>query len=115
MVRKLKKYFCKPVCEVSAQVASVLQIGIPFALVPPATDFLPVYDTFCSQDEPCCEDSNWIVISLRWRAKMEQQNRGARALVLGGSIGGLLAARVLADHYERVTHSHLIQELGQVL
>jgi hypothetical protein len=46
---------------------------------------------------------------------MEQQNRGARALVLGGSIGGLLAARVLADHYERVTHSHLIQELGQVL
>jgi hypothetical protein len=34
---------------------------------------------------------------------MEQQNRRARALVLGGSMGGLLAARVLADHYERVT------------
>jgi 2-polyprenyl-6-methoxyphenol hydroxylase-like FAD-dependent oxidoreductase len=34
---------------------------------------------------------------------MEQKNRGARGLVLGGSIGGLLATRVLADHYERVT------------
>ena len=34
---------------------------------------------------------------------MEQQNRRASALVLGGSIGGLLAARVLADHYEQVT------------
>jgi len=34
---------------------------------------------------------------------MQQQNRRARALVLGGSVGGLLAARVLADHYEEVT------------
>jgi 2-polyprenyl-6-methoxyphenol hydroxylase-like FAD-dependent oxidoreductase len=34
---------------------------------------------------------------------MQLQNRRTRALVLGGSIGGLLAARVLADHYERVT------------
>ena len=28
---------------------------------------------------------------------------GERAVVLGGSMAGLLAARVLSDHYERVT------------
>ena len=27
----------------------------------------------------------------------------SRALVIGGSIGGLLAARVLANHFDRVT------------
>jgi flavin-dependent dehydrogenase len=29
--------------------------------------------------------------------------RGGHAVVLGASIGGLLAARVLADYYDRVT------------
>ena len=33
----------------------------------------------------------------------ELQNKGQHALVLGGSLAGLLAARVLTDHYERVT------------
>ena len=34
---------------------------------------------------------------------MAQQYRGTHALVIGGSFAGLLAARVLADHYRRVT------------
>ena len=29
--------------------------------------------------------------------------RGEHAVVIGGSVAGLLAARVLADHFERVT------------
>ncbi|MCW5850007.1 MAG: hypothetical protein KIT87_07975 [Anaerolineae bacterium] len=29
--------------------------------------------------------------------------RSEHALVIGGSVAGLLAARVLADHFERVT------------
>lgn len=31
------------------------------------------------------------------------ERRGGHAVVLGASMGGLLAARVLADHYDRVT------------
>jgi hypothetical protein len=40
-----KNIFRKPVCEVPAQVAeaSALQIGIPFAPVLPATDFLALF------------------------------------------------------------------------
>jgi 2-polyprenyl-6-methoxyphenol hydroxylase-like FAD-dependent oxidoreductase len=34
---------------------------------------------------------------------MTRQDQQEHAVVIGGSIGGFLAARVLADHYERVT------------
>jgi 2-polyprenyl-6-methoxyphenol hydroxylase-like FAD-dependent oxidoreductase len=34
---------------------------------------------------------------------MSDRTHGRHAVVIGGSMGGLLAARVLADHYERVT------------
>src|SRR6185295_8626792 len=41
------------------------------------------------------------------RSSMQQQDSGAvpgrHAVVIGGSIGGMLAARVLADHFDRVT------------
>jgi 2-polyprenyl-6-methoxyphenol hydroxylase-like FAD-dependent oxidoreductase len=39
---------------------------------------------------------------MNTRANREVQN-GKHAVVLGGSLAGLLAARVLADHFERVT------------
>jgi 2-polyprenyl-6-methoxyphenol hydroxylase-like FAD-dependent oxidoreductase len=35
--------------------------------------------------------------------EQQSQNKGRHALVLGGSLAGLLAARVLTDHYDRVT------------
>ena len=34
---------------------------------------------------------------------IESQADRSHAVVIGGSMGGLLAARVLADHYRRVT------------
>jgi len=34
---------------------------------------------------------------------MQTQRRGADALIIGGSMAGLLAARVRAEHYDRVT------------
>ena len=34
---------------------------------------------------------------------MTRPDRGETAVVLGGSIGGLLAARVLADYYRNAT------------
>ena len=37
------------------------------------------------------------------RVQNGAQNRSGHAVVLGGSIAGLLAARVLSDHFERVT------------
>jgi 2-polyprenyl-6-methoxyphenol hydroxylase-like FAD-dependent oxidoreductase len=36
-------------------------------------------------------------------AKVAQQNKNTHAIVIGGSIGGLLAARVLAGHFQHVT------------
>ena len=40
---------------------------------------------------------------MNTRAKRPGETDGHHAVVLGGSLAGLLAARVLADHFERVT------------
>ncbi len=40
---------------------------------------------------------------MNTRAKRQVGSDGQHAVVLGGSLAGLLAARVLADHFERVT------------
>lgn len=40
---------------------------------------------------------------MNTRAKRQVQTNNQHAVVLGGSLAGLLAARVLADHFERVT------------
>ena len=40
---------------------------------------------------------------MNTRAKRQVKTHGQHAVVLGGSLTGLLAARVLADHFERVT------------
>ena len=40
---------------------------------------------------------------MNTRGKRQVQTDGQHAVVLGGSLSGLLAARVLADHFERVT------------
>ncbi|HEY0514497.1 MAG TPA: 2-polyprenyl-6-methoxyphenol hydroxylase-like oxidoreductase [Thermoanaerobaculia bacterium] len=37
------------------------------------------------------------------RSATQHRNTGCHAVVVGGSIGGLLAARVLADHFDQVT------------
>src|SRR5829696_2779747 len=41
--------------------------------------------------------------STKHRVESEGRARGRHAVVLGGSLAGLLAARVLADHFDRVT------------
>jgi len=50
-------------------------------------------------------DTKEITIGGAHGKSVEQQshNKGRHALVLGGSLAGLLAARVLTDHYDRVT------------
>ena len=50
-------------------------------------------------------DTNEITKGREQGKSVEQQspNKGRHALVLGGSLAGLLAARVLTDHYDRVT------------
>ena len=50
-------------------------------------------------------DTKEITIGGAHGKSVEQQshNKGGHALVLGGSLAGLLAARVLTDHYDRVT------------
>ncbi len=44
---------------------------------------------------------------MQYRSSVQHRNEGAgsgrHAVVVGGSIGGMLAARVLADHFDRVT------------
>src|SRR5918993_1262869 len=40
---------------------------------------------------------------MNTRANRQVKTNGQHAVVLGGSLAGLLAARVLADHFERVT------------
>jgi len=40
---------------------------------------------------------------MNTRAKRPGETDGHHAVVLGGSLAGLLAARVLAEHFERVT------------
>ncbi|HEX5886380.1 MAG TPA: hypothetical protein VFY67_17700, partial [Pyrinomonadaceae bacterium] len=40
---------------------------------------------------------------MNTRANHQVETNGQHAVVLGGSLTGLLAARVLADHFERVT------------
>lgn len=41
---------------------------------------------------------------MRWRPELKAPDRqGSHAVVMGGSIAGLLAARVLSDHFDRVT------------
>jgi phytoene dehydrogenase-like protein len=37
---------------------------------------------------------------------------GAHAVVIGGSMAGLLAARVLADHFDRVTILEPVIDFG---
>ena len=36
------------------------------------------------------------------------------AVVLGGSLAGLLAARVLADHFEQVTHENRFTQIRTI-
>ena len=40
---------------------------------------------------------------MNTRAKSDGRAQGRHAVVLGGSLAGLLTARVLADHFEEVT------------
>ena len=40
---------------------------------------------------------------MNTRANHQVETNGQHAVVLGGSLTGLLAARVLADHFDRVT------------
>jgi len=37
------------------------------------------------------------------RSRLWEPTQGPHALVIGGSLAGLLAAKVLSDHFERVT------------
>ena len=44
---------------------------------------------------------------MLYESRLEERNGGSvkglrRAIVIGGSIGGMMAARVLADHYDEV-------------